>query len=391
MNIRSLLIIFYSAGLSIIGFILRRIKPRNRAVLLVSFQDNATELLTEYEKKTNKPFEVYVLYTQHAVSLAKTFPAVPSKCINEKNPFHIIQAVYHMFRSKCVITDNYFLLTSVLNNRPQTKCIQVWHANGALKKFGLEDVSNKHRTVADLKRFEKVYRSFDYITVGSDKMVEIFKRSFGAKEEQFLRTGVPLTDQYFHFEPQAPPVQNKKVILYAPTYRDYDMASVNLPFTKEQLSKDLNGEYVLMVKLHPAVRKDMKLDESEGYFKDVSDLPLKDLLYACDILISDYSSVPFEFALLNKPMLFYTYDMDEYDEKRGLIDDFEIVIPGKACSDRNELLEELKKAGKQNEKIQRFAAEWNRYSQGHSSRKLLDFIHQLLTHSETVESVRSEG
>ncbi|MFO6497712.1 MULTISPECIES: CDP-glycerol glycerophosphotransferase family protein [Bacillus] len=388
MNIRSLLVVLYSAGLSVTGFILRWIKPRKRVVFLVSFQDNARALLKEYERKTNRPFEVCVLYTRHAASLAKEFPAVKSKWLSETNPFHIIQAVYHMFRSECVITDNYFLITSVLNNRPQTKCIQVWHANGALKKFGLEDVANKHRTAADIKRFKKVYRSFDYIAVGSDKMAEIFKRSFGAKEEKFLRTGVPLTDQYFDSEPKASFVQTKKVILYAPTYRDYDMASLNLPFTKEQLLKDLNGEYELWVKLHPAVRKRIELDESDGCFKDVSEHPLQDLLYACDVLVSDYSSVPFEFALLNKPMLFYTYDMAQYDENRGLIDDFERVIPGKACFKRDELLEELKQIGEQNENIQHFAAEWNSYSKGDSSRKLLDFVHQLLMQSETEKSVR---
>ncbi|ASB87148.1 CDP-glycerol--poly(glycerophosphate) glycerophosphotransferase [Bacillus sonorensis] len=376
MNIRSLLATFYSAALSVIGFMLKWVQPRNRAVLLVSFQDNARALLNEYEK-SDCPFEIEVLYTRHAVSLAKEYPSVASTMINEKNPVHLMRAVYRMFRSKCVITDNYFLLTSVLNKRPQTKCIQIWHANGALKKFGLEDIGNRHRTASDIKRFKKVYASFDYITVGSEKMADIFKRSFGIKDEQLLRTGVPLTDQYFQDDVQHVGDSGKKVILYAPTYRDYHMTSVKLPFSKEQLSEELKGEFLLLVKLHPAVRGHVMLEEHEGMIKDVSELPLKDLLYESDVLISDYSSIPFEYALLDKPMLFYTYDLKEYDEKRGLIDDYEAVIPGKACATRDMLLEELQNIQHAREKIQWFANEWNQYSKGDASRQLLDFVSKL--------------
>ncbi|MEH6972115.1 CDP-glycerol glycerophosphotransferase family protein [Bacillus sp. JJ675] len=375
MNIRSLLVMFYSGFLSVISFMLARVKPRNRAVLLVSFQDNARALLNEYED-SGCPFELEVLYTRHAVSLANEYPSVSSCVINEKNPFHLMRAVYSMFKSKCVITDNYFLLTSVLCKRPQTKCIQIWHANGALKKFGLEDIGNRRRTPSDMKRFKKVYASFDYIAVGSEKMADIFRRSFGVKDEQILRTGVPLTDQYFKIETRPLETSGQKVILYAPTYRDYNMTSVKLPFSKEHLSEELKGEFLLWVKLHPAVREHVGLEEYEGMIKDVSDLPLKDLLHASDVLISDYSSIPFEYALLDKPMLFYTYDLKEYDEKRGLIDDYEAVIPGKACITRGMLLEELKNLHHAHEEVKRFSNEWNEYSKGDASRKLLEFIEQ---------------
>ncbi|AJO20202.1 MULTISPECIES: CDP-glycerol--glycerophosphate glycerophosphotransferase [Bacillus] len=376
MKIRSLFVMFYSGVLSMVSFMLTWVRPQNRVVLLVSFPDNARALLNEYEE-TACPFELEMLYTRHAVSLANEYPSVSSCFINEKNPFHLMRAVYSMFKSKCVITDNYFLLTSVLRKRPQTKCIQVWHANGALKKFGLEDIGNYRRTSADIKRFKKVYASFDYITVGSEKMADIFKRSFGVKDEHILRTGVPLTDQYFKDEARPYESLDQKAILYAPTYRDYNMTRVKLPFSKEQLSEDLKGEFLLLVKLHPAVRENIRLEEYEGMIKDVSDLPLKDLLHVSDVLISDYSSIPFEYALLDKPMLFYTYDLEEYDKKRGLIDDYEAVIPGKACRNRDMLLNELKNIHHTYEEVKRFSNEWNEYSSGDSSRKLLNFINEL--------------
>lgn len=106
-----------------------------------------------------------------------------------------------------MITDNYFLMTSVLNRRPQTTCIQVWHANGSLKKFGLEDVTNQNRPASDISRFKKVYRSFDFVTVGSDAMADVFKKSFGIRDGQLLKTGVPLTDVYY--EEHKPELKHK--------------------------------------------------------------------------------------------------------------------------------------------------------------------------------------
>ncbi|MCY8107911.1 CDP-glycerol glycerophosphotransferase family protein [Bacillus spizizenii] len=382
MNIRSLFATVYSAGLALTGFIFRRVKARDRAVLLVSFPDNSRAILDEYVNNS-RPFEMEVLFTRHAVSLADEYPSVRSQVINEKNPIHLIKAVYRMFRCKFVLTDNYFLLTSVLNKRSQTTCIQIWHASGALKKFGLEDIGNRYRSADDIKRFKKVYRSFDHIVVGSEKMADIFKRSFGVVEDnRFLRTGVPLTDEYFHAGRQTADRTDKKVILYAPTYRDYCLTSVRLPFSKEQLSEELKGEFLLLVKLHPAVREQITFEEHEGLIKDVSDVPLKDLLMESDILISDYSSVAFEYALLNKPILFFTYDMAEYNEKRGLIDDFEAVIPGKACMDSEMLLKEIKELSATKEEVKSFAQKWHQYSTGDASMRLLNFMSEHMTANE---------
>ncbi|MGG0051311.1 CDP-glycerol glycerophosphotransferase family protein [Bacillus atrophaeus] len=378
MKIRSLLAVCYSIYLSAAAFFLRWIKPKNSVTLLISFEANGKAILKEYENACYS-FSLNILYTKQASSVAKASPQADAFFLNEKNPLHLIKAVYLMFRSKYVIADNYFLLTSALNNRPQTKCIQVWHANGSLKKFGLEDVTNKQRSKQDIKRFKKVYKSFDYVTVGSEEMGRIFKNSFGVKDHQLLKIGVPLTDEYYQTNEKTQAeylrnFSNKKIILYAPTFRDYDMHSLRLPFTKEELINELNGDYILFVKLHPALRNKITVLSDGEYVKDVSDFRLKDLFIASDILITDYSSVPFEYAFLNKPMLFFTYDLKEYDEKRGLIDDYKAVIPGKACMNSGSLLEEIADPSADTEQIKRFSQKWNLYSKGSSSYNLLHFI-----------------
>lgn len=380
MKIRSLLANCYLYFLSAIAFFLQWVKPKNNVTLLISFEANAKAILEEYEQGQYS-FNLNIMYTQQASSIAERFPNVDAYLLQEKNPIHLIKAVHLMFNSKVVITDNYFLLTSVLNNRKQTNCIQVWHANGSLKKFGLEDITNMQRTKTDIKRFKKVYSSFDYLTVGSEEMADIFKKSFGVKDHQLLRTGVPLTDPYYQENKKkisgTLKLQGKKIILYAPTFRDYDMHSIQLPFTEKQLIHQLKEEYVLFVKLHPAIQNNIAIKYSSDYIKDVSHYALYDLLMAADILVTDYSSVPFEFSILNKPILFYTYDLPIYQEKRGLIDNYLSIIPGRACHDSKSLMNEMKTSFN-NSKIEKFSNKWNKYSKGNSSRNLLHFIENLI-------------
>lgn len=385
MNLRSLFAAFYSIYLSVLGVLFKPVKPKNHLTLLVSFEENAQALIRSYKAHAESlSYEMTVLYTRHAVSLKKELEGVGSFYLNEKHPLHLLKAVLILFKSKVVITDNYFLMTSVLNRRPQTTCIQVWHANGSLKKFGLEDVTNQNRPASDISRFKKVYRSFDFVTVGSDAMADVFKKSFGLRDGQLLKTGIPLTDVYYEeHKPELKHKWPKKIILYAPTFRDYDMQSFRLPFTEEQLTNALNGEYMLLVKLHPAVLHQISASFESELIKNVSDMRLHDLLKAADILITDYSSVPFEFALLNKPIFFFTYDLEEYDQKRGLIDNYTSVIPGKACHDSEALLEEMTKKPFRAEEMKRFSEKWNMYSDGNSSKKLLQFAEEQITYKNT--------
>ncbi|USY32443.1 CDP-glycerol glycerophosphotransferase family protein [Bacillus velezensis] len=385
MNLRSLFAAFYSIYLSVLGVLFKPVKPKNHLTLLVSFEENAQALIRSYKAHAESlSYEMTVLYTRHAVSLKEELEGIGSFYLNEKHPLHLLKAVLILFKSKAVITDNYFLMTSVLNRRPQTTCIQVWHANGSLKKFGLEDVTNQNRPASDISRFKKVYRSFDFVTVGSDAMADVFKKSFGIRDGQLLKTGVPLTDVYYEeHKPELKHKWPKKIILYAPTFRDYDMQSFRLPFTEEQLTNALNGEYMLLVKLHPAVLHQISASFESELIKNVSDMRLHDLLKAADILITDYSSVPFEFALLNKPIFFFTYDLEEYDRKRGLIDNYTSVIPGKACHDSEALLEEMTKKPFHAEEMKRFADKWNMYSDGNSSSKLLQFAEEQITYKNT--------
>ncbi len=117
LNIRSMMISCYAAFISFIGWLMSGVKPReNQVTLLVSFQENAAALIHTYQQQANMTMKLTVLYTKHASAIEKDGPHLSFRYFHEKNPLHLIQCMYTMFKSKVVVTDNYFLMTSVLRN-----------------------------------------------------------------------------------------------------------------------------------------------------------------------------------------------------------------------------------------------------------------------------------
>ncbi|HDM9283629.1 TPA: CDP-glycerol glycerophosphotransferase family protein, partial [Listeria innocua] len=120
-----------------------------------------------------------------------------------------------------------------------------------------------------------------------------------------------------------------------------------------------------------------KLDDDFVIYVD-KETPIETLLPVVDILITDYSSIPFEFALLQKPMIFFTYDLTEYDNARGLSDGFLETIPGPHVFTTTELIEVIQNNTFDLEKVRLFAEKWNKYSDGFSSERFVSFLKEQL-------------
>lgn len=101
---------------------------------------------------------------------------------------------------------------------------------------------------------------------------------------------------------------------------------------------------------------------------------INDLFLVTDILITDYSSVPFEFCLLNKPMIFFAYDLKKYVKKRGIIGDFIADVPGPVVYNSAEIIETVRNYSFDSNKLKQFNARWNQYSDGNSSKKLVNCL-----------------
>ncbi len=305
------------------------------------------------------------------------------------NPKHITQfitSIYHLATSSHIMLDNYYGFLAAVDFKQGVKCVQLWHAAGAIKKFGLEDLTNRTRSKRAINRFKAVYKRFDHVVVGSDEMVEIFMRSFGLQKDRFLCTGIPRTDFFYDklqmghavhvLREQFPMIQSKKVLLYAPTYRDGALRSTEIPLDLDKMYQQLKLEYVLLLRLHPAVSRKFE-NKYPDFMYNVSGYPnMNPLLVRADILITDYSSIPFEFSLLNKPMIFYAYDYKEYGLKRGLWEDYAAQVPGMVVMSTDELIDTIQKQNFRMERVQAFARKWNQYSNGQASQNLIQILYK---------------
>ncbi|MUV37302.1 Teichoic acid glycerol-phosphate primase [Lentibacillus sp. JNUCC-1] len=303
-----------------------------------------------------------------------------------KHPFAYFLSIYHLATAKTVIVDNYFGFLAVTNFKPGTVCVQLWHAVGALKRFALMDPSISNRSKRAKQRFQNVYSRFDYVTAGSERMAQIFQKSFSLGDDAIIRTGVPRTDVFFDSNEQKniikvlrkmyPVIETKKVILYAPTFRDDELDNYKIQLNIKQMYEKLGDAYVLFVKNHPAVTYHLS-QELDSFVYDVSDYyDANHILLITDILITDYSSIPCEFALLERPMIFYAYDLQEYKNTRGLLYQYQIDMPGPIAYTTEDIIRIVQESKFDKNEIKRFAEAWNRYSNGQSSFNVARFLNQ---------------
>lgn len=370
-------------AVKITGFLASLFPVQQKVVFLVSFEENPTAIIKQMKLANVTPKTIVFYDPRVDVSkLSLDFIKAKPKTLKQ-----FIPLMFHLNTAKVVVTDNYFVELAGLKLRNGVNCIQVWHANGALKKFGWEDKAAQKRSAEDKKRFQEVYKRFTKVLVGSDEMATIFQKSFLLDESNMLKLGVPRTD-YFFKEAQLQEnyqwsyehlhLTNRIKLLYAPTFRDNELGMAKLHLDIAEMKQALGNEYQLILKLHPSISNDLeKLDDDFVIYVD-KETPIETLLPVVDILITDYSSIPFEFALLQKPMIFFTYDLTEYDNARGLSDGFLETIPGPHVFTTTELIEVIQNNTFNLEKVRLFAEKWNKYSDGFSSERFVSFLKEQL-------------
>ncbi|WP_052342558.1 CDP-glycerol glycerophosphotransferase family protein [Bacillus sp. EB01] len=380
---REFAIVAYLFIIRLIYTLFNMLPLKDKATFIVSFGDN-TQYVYEEMLRQDIPFDAVFLCKGKSIDLFKDYESAKVIPFESGNFLNLIQSIYHVATSKRVIVDNYFGFLAAVDFRDEVECIQLWHATGAIKKFGLEDKSVTTRTKAAQQRFRDVYDRFDKVIVGSDVMATIFGHAFGLDDSRILRTGIPRTDFFFNEQEirknkqqlvsQNPALAEKKVILYAPTYRDAELDQFKLQLDIEKMEQELGRDHVLVLRLHPAVKNDTDYASMfPGFVYDYSsgEYNINDLLSLADILISDYSSIPYEFSLLKRPMIFFAYDLEEYKRDRGIaIDEF----PGPIVRDTESIIELIKKDAFDYGLIEKYAAKWNKYSRGNASAQLVGYM-----------------
>lgn len=260
--------------------------------------------------------------------------------------------------------------------------IQTMHGT-PLKTLGLDAPGEVVSEIQKEKFLRRCHR-WDYLSVPSDYVSGIAKSAYDFNNE-FLKVGYPRNDKLFRdnnkesinrIKGKMGIPLDKKVIVYVPTWRT--KGKFRMPINLDQLRHHLGNEYIFIVKLHHFSKKGFSLSEYEGFAYDYSHYgDIRDMYLMADILITDYSSVMFDYSLLNKPMLFYTYDYDNYKNKlRGMYVNFEEEAPGPLIEDTETLVKEIQDiamfSGKYQERIMRFKKKYNQFDDGRASEKIVN-------------------
>ncbi|MBR2558417.1 MAG: CDP-glycerol glycerophosphotransferase family protein [Methanobrevibacter sp.] len=280
------------------------------------------------------------------------------------------------------LNDNFFPI-AFMNFKDESELIQLWHAPGAFKKFGGSVLPED-----DLKILKKVSDNTDYLIVSAVEIEDYYSEAFQIDKSKIKPLGLPRADFYFEnhdidklkekFCKRYDIDSKKKIILYAPTFRDEEKYNNVFDYLNlEDFNNNLGEEYVLALRLHPKIKDFYKGDiSSDGDYIDCSDFrDEQELLLISDILISDYSSIMIEFALLEKPIVFFVYDFDSYlNNERGFYFDFEKTVPGPIVYDSEELISVIKNKDFDESKRSKFVkTQFNQFD-GKSSERVVDFL-----------------
>lgn len=271
--------------------------------------------------------------------------------------------------------------------RKETTVIQLWHACGAFKRFGLSTADLKFGNSREQAKKFPAYKNLDYVTVSSPEVVWAYAEAMDLEQERdkIVPVGVSRTDLFYqedakaeafqHLKEVMPESEGKRVILYAPTFRG-NTANAVLPdaLDIEQMYSAFGEDSVLLIKHHPFIRERHPIDPKfRSFAKDVTEeLSIEDLLFVSDVCISDYSSLIFEYSLMEKPMLFFAYDLKDYFDWRGFYYNYENLTPGPVVTTTEELVEQLKHLGELDLSVVRqFKEKFMSACDGHATERIL--------------------
>ncbi|MEO9802570.1 MAG: CDP-glycerol glycerophosphotransferase family protein [Reichenbachiella sp.] len=309
----------------------------------------------------------------------------------EQHPNHFLyaysfKALYYCLTAKAyVITHGPYDITPFKITNTGKPLINLWHGT-PLKKIGID---SHHATE---KAKDKMLDDFDGFIVMSEEEREIISRCYRTRIENTWVTGFPRNDLAFvknkAIMDEIPFIQGKRVLLYAPTFRDsgktrlFPFEDFDQPSLIEFLA---SKNAVMLMRMHKNELAKHKLEENEWLRVCDGNLveELNELMPVMDILITDYSSSYIDWLIKDGPSIFLPYDLEWYNEFRGFNFDYEEVTPGPKVYDFQDFLFQINRylddPSKDSELRQKVKARFHKYPDNHSSKRVYKRIETLLT------------
>lgn len=358
---------------------------RYNIAFVISF-NGEVNLIKDFANHLSRKSELIVYYTNNAKKSAKILAKSDIKTVKIANNLKFLfKTVPKMMTDKLIICDNYYPFLAGFKLPSNVRVIQLWHADGAVKQFGWGDTRTRLRSRTAQKRFQAVYNTFTDFVVGSRAMENVFKHDWRLNNNKhFITSGYPrstklLTKTWYdntqkNIYQRYPRFKHKRIILYAPTYRPN--VTLHLPSDiKESLTADKNA--IVIIKVHPALSKklkenlEQKLSSPHIYF--CHQFSTTQLMTIAETLVTDYSSVVFDYSLLPnaKSLILFWFDSGIYARKPSLQKEFLNNLPVKPIHHTDELTKAIKENKTVN--FKHFNQVWNTYNNRNANQKFTKY------------------
>lgn len=344
-----LIIIFYLAG---------KLPVKKNVILFESFlgkqYSDSPRAIYEYMLENNLEYDMYWSVDRRHM---KFFQDKDVKAVRRLS----IKWLLLMARAEYWVSNSRLPLWIPKPNH--TTYLQTWHGT-PLKRLAA-DMDEVHMPGTNTEKYKQNFLAeaskWDYLVSPNNYSTEIFKRAFQF-DKKIIESGYPRNDFLINSNDEKTKSNlkrlsslpmDKKVILYAPTWRDNQYYGrgryrFDLQMNLERMKAELGDEYIVVLRLHYLVAENLDLTGFEGFVYDLSfHEDIRELYLIADLLITDYSSVFFDYANLKRPMLFYVYDIEDYrDNLRGFYFDFESKAPGPLVKTTEEVINVVKEIDK---------------------------------------------
>ena len=300
--------------------------------------------------------------------------------------FFYLRLPFLLGASGYILLDDYHPALYQFHYPADVEIIQLWHACGAFKTVGYSRAGRPG--APDIAGVS--HKCYTKAIVSGSGVRRYYAEAFGIPLSRVYATGMPRTDQFFdpshkresiaRFFDRFPALTGRRILLFAPTFRGDGAGSAYYPY--ECIDFAALAGYcretgaAAVFKMHPFVREPVPIPpEYADVLADASDLrEVNDILFAADVLITDYSSVIYEYSLLGRPMLFYTFDLAEYTASRDFYEPFESFVPGKITRTFEELLDALRKGSFAPSRAEAFRERNFDAADGHATDRVIDLV-----------------
>lgn len=332
-----------AACLRVLGFLFGLLPARPRRVVLASPRKSVLDgnllYLHRALRDLRPDLECVLLLEPYSYGLAGKLAYA----------LRLVRGMYHLRTAGLFVVDNAYLPIHVAPHPRRTTVVQVWHAVGALKRFGLDTTTLPREPERTF-----LHRYYDWVITSGEASREPWSRALRTALDQVVALGSPRTDFFFDDRAQAeardrilrsyPALADRQVIVYAPTFRGRGRAKRPAPeLDAIALRAALGPEAVLALKSHPNLAS--SLVSTVGFDVVVDpEVDMNELLSVTSILITDYSSSIFEYALYRRPLVLLVGDLAAYERDPGLYVDYPTEMIGTQVADTAGVIETIRES-----------------------------------------------